>query len=392
MANQRLRVLSLAHSAHANGSGRLRYRSLGQDDSIELLLAVPDRWKETGRTTWADPPDAFIDLRAYPIRLPWVRGAKWYLHWYPGMGKLIRAFEPDVIHLWEEPWALVSLQAARLRNRFAPQAALILETEQNILRKLPLPFEHIRRHTLEQADWLVARNAESIEVSRACGYKGGSTIVEYCVDASQFHPSGDGLPHRDDDRPLELGYVGRIIREKGLYTVLDAIRQAHPTVSFKMMGDGAERLNLERTVKEWGLSDRVHFLPPGPAAQVAEFMATLDALLLMSETTRTWKEQFGRVIIEAQACGVPVIGSTSGHIPFVVSEGGWIVEEGNSAALARLFNDLASDRTRIWNARSGALRNVERFTATSVSSSLLTAWRSAIASRRPERARAVCTA
>lgn len=394
MSSQRLRVLSVAHSAHGNGSSRLRYHALAKDESIELQLVVPARWKETGRTTKADPPDAAMDLRAHPVSLPWVMGAKWYLHWYPGLGKLIRSFEPDVIHLWEEPWAVVSLQAAFLRDRIAPQAALILETEQNILRKLPLPFERIRRYTLQQADWLVARNAESIEVSRACGYGGGATIVEYCVDTSRFHPSSEILPDRGTNAatPLQLGYVGRIIREKGLFTVLEAMRQATGDITFTMMGDGADRTDLMAAANEMGLKDRVRFLPPGSGPQVAQFMATLDALVLMSQTTRTWKEQFGRVIIEAQACGVPVIGSTSGNIPFVVGEGGWVVQEGSATDLARLFNELTADRSRARNARPAAIRNVQRFTESVISSALLTAWREAAEARRPQNAPLVCTA
>jgi glycosyltransferase involved in cell wall biosynthesis len=63
----------------------------------------------------------------------------------------------------------------------------------------------------------------------------------------------------------------------------------------------------------------------------------------MSRSTRTWKEQFGRVIMEAQACGVPVIGSDSGNIPSVISGGGWTVPEGDVAALATLLDNLSGN-------------------------------------------------
>jgi len=382
VSNRRLRVLSVAHSAHGKGSSRLRYRPLAEDDSIELLLAVPEVWKESGRVTQAAPPDSSIDIRAYPIQLPWVRGAKWYLHWYPGLSKLIRTFEPDVIHLWEEPWAAVSLQAAVLRNRIAPRAALILETEQNILRKLPFPFERIRRFTLKQADWLVSRNKEAIEVSQACGYGAGSTIVEYCFDPSQFHPQQGTASAPSRNMPLRLGYVGRIIREKGLFTVLESLLISKSNVVLELLGDGADRASLMNKAHDLGLEDRVKILPFGPADQVARFMTSIDALVLMSETTRTWKEQFGRVIIEAQACGVPVIGSTSGNIPFVVSDGGWIVQEGNATKLARLIDELANNRELVRDARQRALRNVQRFTESVVATSLLGAWRQASDHRR----------
>jgi glycosyltransferase involved in cell wall biosynthesis len=71
-------------------------------------------------------------------------------------------------------------------------------------------------------------------------------------------------------------------------------------------------------------------------------MNGLDALILPSRTTARWKEQFGRVIIEAQACGVPVIGSDSGAIPEVLGDRGLVVPERNPVALAQAMTRLAS--------------------------------------------------
>jgi glycosyltransferase involved in cell wall biosynthesis len=71
-------------------------------------------------------------------------------------------------------------------------------------------------------------------------------------------------------------------------------------------------------------------------------MNGIDALVLPSRTVPTWKEQFGRVIIEAHACGTPVIGSDSGAIPEVVGEGGVIFAEGNVAQLAETIASLAA--------------------------------------------------
>ena len=71
------------------------------------------------------------------------------------------------------------------------------------------------------------------------------------------------------------------------------------------------------------------------------------------------REQFGRVIVEAQACGVPVIGSRSGAIPAVVGDGGWIVPERDPANLGRLLDDLAADRTQLRAKSISARLNVE---------------------------------
>jgi glycosyltransferase involved in cell wall biosynthesis len=71
-------------------------------------------------------------------------------------------------------------------------------------------------------------------------------------------------------------------------------------------------------------------------------MNALDVLVLPSRTTESWKEQFGRVIIEAHACQTPVIGSSSGAIPDVVGAGGMVVPERDPSALAAAMMQMAS--------------------------------------------------
>ena len=69
----------------------------------------------------------------------------------------------------------------------------------------------------------------------------------------------------------------------------------------------------------------------------------LDCLALPSLTRPNWKEQFGRVLVEAMACQVPVVGSDSGEIPNLVGDAGLIVPEGDAAALAAALRRLRDD-------------------------------------------------
>ena len=94
---------------------------------------------------------------------------------------------------------------------------------------------------------------------------------------------------------------------------------------------------------ELGLGQRVRFLPNQSPGDLAKIMNALDVFILPSRTTANWKEQFGRVIIEAHACGTPVIGSTSGAIPEVVGHGGLVVPERDPAALAQAIQLLLND-------------------------------------------------
>jgi glycosyltransferase involved in cell wall biosynthesis len=79
---------------------------------------------------------------------------------------------------------------------------------------------------------------------------------------------------------------------------------------------------------------------------MATAYARMDVLVLPSRTTPTWAEQFGRVLVEALWCGVPVIGSDSGEIPWVIKStgGGMVFPEGNVEALSERIADLRADR------------------------------------------------
>ena len=105
-----------------------------------------------------------IPVHILPIWFAWGGPAHWYLHLYPGLGRRIRDLRPDVIHLWEEPWSLVALQAALLRKG----AALVLEVDQNILKRLPPPFEAIRRYVLRATDHILSRRPDATAVGRPC--------------------------------------------------------------------------------------------------------------------------------------------------------------------------------------------------------------------------------
>ena len=292
---------------------------------------------------------------------------------------MIRHVRPDVIHLWEEPWSIVALQACVLRG----SAALVLEVDQNIQKRLPPPFEAIRRHVQRRTDHMLSRSDGATKVLRATGYAGPVTPIGYGVDQKTFRPAS-GFNVSGPSRPgLRIGYVGRLVEEKGLDDALDALKHTASSVSLTIMGEGPYEGCLRQRVNQLQLSDRVAFQKWGGPDDVAHFLRGLDALVLLTRTTKEVREQFGRVIIEAQACGVPVIGSECGAIPGVICDGGWVVPEKDPQALSKLLDDIAAHQGAR-NARAlAAQRNVAtRFTYDAVAQALASAWMSASASKR----------
>jgi glycosyltransferase involved in cell wall biosynthesis len=374
-----LRILSIAHPAVSRSVGRLRYYPLAGRKDLDIHLVVPQRWHQFGRTMTADPPgDPGLTVHVMPIRLPRAGPMNWYLHFYPGLRRLIRQIRPDVIHLWEEPWSMVALQATLLKGR----AALVMEVDQNILKRLPPPFEAIRKHVLRHTDHVLTRHPDAAAVVRARGYGGPVTAIGYGVDQDTFQPAGEQAATNTEQRALRIGYVGRIVEEKGLDDALDAMARSWSPVSLAIMGEGPYEGRLRERINQLGLADRVSIRGWGAPSEVARFLHQLDALILLTRTTNAVKEQFGRVIVEAQSCGVPVIGSQCGAIPDVIGGGGWTVPERDPETLARLLDAIAADPADRRARCVAAHDNVAaRFTFDAVAQALVTAWTEAAARR-----------
>jgi glycosyltransferase involved in cell wall biosynthesis len=373
---KRLRVLSIAHPAVSKDGGRLRYNLLASRDDIDVHLLVPAVWQEFGRTLVADPAtDPRLKLHILPIRFPRAGPMNWYLHFYPGLRRLISEIDPDVIHLWEEPWSVVAMQARILKGR----AAMVLEVDQNILKRLPPPFEAMRKHVLRRTGHVLSRSPDATDVVRANGYGGPVSPIGYGVDQSIFFPAAKAAPVKSS---LRIGYVGRLIEEKGLDDALDALAQTGAGVSLAIMGEGPYERMLRQRIVELGLESKVTIRGWDRPAAVGEFMRSLDLMILLTRTTKSVREQFGRVIVESQACGVAVIGSQCGAIPDVIGDGGWIIPEQDPGALATLLDEIAANPALLGFCSAAAQRNVAtRFTYAAVADAMATACAAAAASR-----------
>jgi glycosyltransferase involved in cell wall biosynthesis len=129
------------------------------------------------------------------------------------------------------------------------------------------------------------------------------------------------------------------VRSKGLLDLLAAVRELAAPAELLLIGDGELRAQLEGQPIP---GSRVRVLSELRHDQMASGYAQLDVLVLPSLTTPTWKEQFGRVVIEALWCGVPVVGSDSGEIPWLIelTGGGLVFREGDRDMLAEQLTKL----------------------------------------------------
>ena len=277
------------------------------------------------------------------------------------LGAMIRGFQPDILSVHEEPWSLSMGQALVLRRLFAPQARLVFVSAQNILKKYPFPFGSIERATYATAASGYGCCEGVREVVRAKGYEGPFEIMPLGLNPDLF-----GYRPRDADlqgRTLVIGYAGRLVDEKGVFTLVRAFSRVRGPARLALLGSGPAREPLLHEAAALGVSGALDFQDPVPHAEVPAVVDRFDVLVAPSETTPTWKEQFGRVIAEAMSMGIPVVGSDSGSVPEVIGDAGLVFPEKDAPALAACLQSLIDNPGRLAAmSAKGRARALERFT------------------------------
>lgn len=156
--------------------------------------------------------------------------------------------------------------------------------------------------------------------------------------------------------------------------MLQALTQL-PEAQFALAGGGPHQAALERQAAGLRVRNRRHWLGSLTPADLSRFHSQIDVLVPPSLITPTWKEQFGRVIVEAQACERPVVGSDSGAIPEVIGPGGRVFPEGDADALARTLADLRADPdARRALGAAGRRHALDRYTPARLAEQMLDAW------------------
>jgi glycosyltransferase involved in cell wall biosynthesis len=187
-----------------------------------------------------------------------------------------------------------------------------------------------------------------------------------------------------------VGFIGRLEPVKGLDVLLDAFGRLTSPACLVIAGDGSECSRLQAQIDSSHAGPHTaRIIPPVSYADLPSFLKSLDILVLPSVTILPLhREQFGRVLVEAMAAGVAVIGSSSGAIPDVIGDAGLVVPERDPATLANAIDRLLSDRElRQALVERGRQRVRERFAWPVIAEQTVQLFRCAVAHRRQTTAR-----
>ena len=363
-----MRVLMIS-KALVVGAYQRKAEELARLPGVSLVVAVPPYWREGQHRLELE--------RAYTagyelVVLPMLLNGHYHVHFYRRLAALMDVVAPDVIHIDEEQYNVATVLALRAAVRRGIPALFF--TWQNIAQRYPPPFSLMERYTFAHATHAIAGNAAAADSIRAKGYRGSLAVIpQFGVDPDLFAPGATRPPappqHEETSRSTAfvIGFVGRLVAAKGLFVLLKALAGLDGAWELRVVGTGEARAQAETLAERLGIAQRVIFMGQQPSTAMPAIMRQFDVLVGPSLTTPRWKEQFGRMLVEAMACGVPVIGSDSGEIPNVIGDAGIVVPEGDRVALCAAIARLRDEGTeRCDLAARGRARVLALFTQEAV--------------------------
>jgi glycosyltransferase involved in cell wall biosynthesis len=179
---------------------------------------------------------------------------------------------------------------------------------------------------------------------------------------------------------LAIGFVGRLVPERGLDLLFRACVGLAGKWSLTVVGTGPSQEELETLAQRLGISARVSWLGPLPRGAVDAVWRRLDCVVLPSRTTQRWVLTVGRAALHAMAHGVAVVGSDSGALPELLGDAGIIIPEEDVPALTKVLQQLYADRTECERLGvAGRRRVLEQFSDEAIAGKTLSFWRSLMA-------------
>ncbi len=324
----------------AEPTHRAKLTALAERPGVEVFALAPAHWREGGRVhVCRAGEEGGFRLFAGKIALSGRVGGHFYR---AGLRRALRAARPHIVHLEEQSYGLAAAQALVCASRMRERPRVLVTCSENAQAALPLRARMVERFVFRRADALLVYAASARERLARAGapLEKVRALPQWGVDPGLFRPPAGGA------RAFLAGYAGRLVEAKGVDVFLKALARLPGEWRAQIVGEGSARQALERLAHSLGIAPRVEFVGGVERARMPGYMRGWRALVLPSRETPRWREQFGRVLIEAMACGAVPVGAATGEIPRTIGAEGWVFPENDHAALARILTGLGDDPAR----------------------------------------------
>ncbi len=334
-AGGRIRVLRIFHAGR-NPVHRARDRALVAA-GVDLIYVVPRVWPEVGSEAALSPaPFPVVEVDVH-------RPGDVNRHSYVDVdlvANLAIEHRVDLVDLCEEPF---SRAAGQLLPRLAPTLPVVMYTAQNLDKRWPPPFSGYEKRSLARVHAFYPCSLQAASVLRGKGFGGVIHSLPLGYDESHYSSGQQTVA----DGTYRLALVGRMVPEKGVFDAVrvlaDLRRNRGLDATLVLAGAGPALADGMKLAAELGVGDNVEVRGWLGAHELAAMYREIHVLLAPSRSTPTWAEQFGRIIVEAQASGCVVAGYDSGATAEVGGKAGLLMEEGDVAGLADAISGVLVD-------------------------------------------------
>ncbi|MDE0330289.1 MAG: glycosyltransferase family 4 protein [Nitrospinae bacterium] len=338
---------------------RAKIAALARRSGLEVSLLAPAQWKEGARTLIC--PEGIEDgYRIFTGSL--IFNGRVGGHVYgSGLWRALKEARPDIVHMEEESYSFAAAQALLCLSMLRTRPKFITNNSENFDIALPLRSRKIERVVFRRADALLvfARTARERLLRLGAPAAKVRTLPQFGLDAELFRPPE---PSERGD-VFSVGFVGRLVYSKGVDVLLKALAGLSGEWRAQIVGDGNELGTLKQLARSIGIGERVEFLGWVDRSDVPGYLRGWHVLALPSRTTTHWREQFGRVLIEAMACGVVPVGAATGEITHVIGPVGFVFPEDNVETLRDILQKLKNEPSECKRlADAGRKRVLEEFT------------------------------
>ncbi len=345
---QRRRLLAVGHQYVIGPYRRLPLEIAKIAHDWDVTIAPPVFWHGHPRfgdfraVTLEPTPEEESLLR--PVRMHFTQ--RIHVAMYGMDMHRVLASNWDVVHCWQEPFVFAGGQVALWKRS---ETKLVFSSFQNIAKKYPPPFSLIERFALQRSAAWVANGESVMQTLEAKSFYRSRPHERIWpgVDTTAFRPDAarrskviSNLGWADDGAPI-VGFLGRFVPSKGVQLLMNALDHVATPWRAVFVGGG----EMEASMREWSTryGDRVRIVTGVSHEAVPAQLNAFDLICAPSQTTPKWREQFGRMLVEAFASGVPVIASDSGEIPYVIGEAGLVVGEHDLAGWVSAIERLLAD-------------------------------------------------
>ncbi len=347
-------------------SERKKYEELARYDDLKITVVTPRQWQFNFRMFDFEQENGNPNYDAIPVPVisPGYGHRSFFLS---TLRSILVTVRPDVIHIFQEPYCFFSAQIIFCRNLFMSSAHIIFISWENMYFEnypfsLSKVYGWIEKYAYKHSTCATAITHSAKKVLIAKGYDKPIHVMNWGIDHDLFKKTDPTAIRKalNIEDMFVVGFVGRFVEEKGIADLVKAAGLLNQELIGKdlallLVGDGPLEPQLHTLADRFELSDKMRIVNCQSNTNMTPFFNCMDVLVLPSRRSNVWMEQLGKVLLEAMACEIPVIGSDSGEIPYVIGNSGRIFRAGDwndlRNKLRQIIDDEAATRALVRKAK-----------------------------------------